>query len=149
GQCFAYSLGIRTFSLETGLHLRACMPVTAKLSRKFYETFGDDIANELVEWFNAVDATYRSDLRELNELNFARFDAKLEQRIAELRAELQTEMRAGFAQADARMLAGFARVDQRVAEFEARLTKRMLNFWIAQAATTVALVLGVVKLVKG
>ena len=125
------------------------MPVTAKLSRKFYEKFGDDIANELVEWFNAVDATYRSDLRELNELNYARFDAKLEQRIAELRAELQTEMRAGFAQADARMLAGFARVDQRVAEFEARLTKRMLNFWIAQAATTVALVLGVVKLVKG
>jgi hypothetical protein len=24
------------------------MPVTAKLSRKFYDTFGDDIANELV-----------------------------------------------------------------------------------------------------
>jgi len=136
------------------------MPVTAKLSRKFYEKFGDDIANELVEWFNSVDATYRSDLRELNELNFARFrseteagfaraDAKLEQRIAELRAELQTEMRAGFAQADAKMLAGFARVDQRLAEFEARLTKRMLNFWIAQAATTVGLVLVVVKLVKG
>ena len=102
-----------------------------------------------MNWFNSVNATYRADLRELNELNFARFDAKLEQRIAELRAELQTEMRAGFAQADARMLAGFARVDQRVAEFEARLTKRMLNFWIAQAATTVALVLGVVKLVKG
>ncbi len=29
------------------------MPVTAKLSRKFYETFGDEIADELVEWFNA------------------------------------------------------------------------------------------------
>ena len=28
------------------------MPVTARLSRKFYETFGDEIANELVEWFN-------------------------------------------------------------------------------------------------
>ena len=26
------------------------MPVTVKLSRKFYETFGDDLANELVEW---------------------------------------------------------------------------------------------------
>ena len=114
------------------------MPVTAKLSRKFYEKFGDDIANELVEWFNAVDATYRSDLRELNEVNFARFDAKLEQRIAELRAELQTEMRTGF-----------ARVDQRLAEFETRLTKRLLNFWIAQAATTVALVFVVVELVKG
>src|SRR2546426_12521389 len=114
------------------------MPVTAKLSRKFYEKLGDEVANELVEWFNLVDATYRSDLRQLNELNFARFDAKLEQRIAELRAELQTEMRAGF-----------ARVDQRLAEFEARLTKRLLNFWIAQAATTVALVFVVVKLVRG
>ena len=33
---------------------------------------GEDVANELVDWFNAVDLTYRTDLRELNELNFAR-----------------------------------------------------------------------------
>ncbi len=91
------------------------MPVTAKLSRKFYEKFGDDVANELVEWFNMVDATYRSDLRELNELNFARFDAKLEQRLAQL---------------------------------ETRLTKRLFGFWVAQAATTAALVFGVVKLLQ-
>src|SRR2546422_628961 len=32
----------------------------------------------LVDWFNRVDATYRTELRELNELNFGRFDAKLE-----------------------------------------------------------------------
>jgi len=112
------------------------VPVTAKLSRKFYEKLGDDVANELVEWFNLVDATYRSDLRELNELNFARFDAKLEQRVAELRAE----MHAGFAMV-------YAKLDQRLAELETRLTKRMFAFWIAQAATTVGLVLGVVKLV--
>ena len=31
-----------------------------------------------------MNGTYRGDLRELNELNFARFDAKLEQRAAEL-----------------------------------------------------------------
>ena len=35
---------------------------------------------------SGVDATYRSDLRELNELNFARFDAKLEQRVSDLGA---------------------------------------------------------------
>ena len=64
------------------------MPITAKLSRKFYETFGDELTNELVEWFNEVDATYRSDLRELNELNFARFDAKVGERLAELKADL-------------------------------------------------------------
>ena len=48
------------------------MPVTAKLSLAFYEKLGEGVANELVDWFNAVDATYRGDLRELNELNFAR-----------------------------------------------------------------------------
>ena len=64
------------------------MPVTAKLSRKFYETFGDEVTNELVEWFNAVDATYRTELREINELNFARFDAKLDQRLAELETKM-------------------------------------------------------------
>ena len=79
------------------------MPVTAKLSRKFYERFGDDVANELVDWFNAVDATYRSDLDRLNEVNFERFDAnvgqrfaaadaRLERRLADLREELRSEL---------------------------------------------------------
>ena len=111
------------------------MPVTAKLSRKFYEKFGDDVTNELVDWFNMVDATYQSDLRELNELNYARFEAKLEQRIAELRAEMQV----GFARVEAKL-------EQRLAQLETRLTKRMFGFWIAQAATTAGLVFGVVKL---
>ena len=65
------------------------MPVTAKLSKLFYERLGEQIADELVGWFNSVDATYRSDLRELNELNVARFDAKLEQRLAELEAKIE------------------------------------------------------------
>ena len=107
------------------------MPVTAKLSRNFYEKFGDAIANELVDWFNMVDATYRSELRELNELNYARFDAKLEQRIAELRAEMQL---------------GFKNVDVKLEQLETRLTKRLFGFWIAQAATTVGLVFGIVKI---
>ena len=72
------------------------MPVTARLSKRFYDVLGEDVANELVDWFNAVDLTYRTDLRQLNELNFARFDAKLEQRLAELRSELQTEFRTGL-----------------------------------------------------
>ena len=113
------------------------MPVTAKLSRKFYEKLGDDVADELVEWFNAVDATYRSDLRELNELNFARFDAKVEQRWAQLDAKLEQRI----AELRAEMQAGFA-------QLETRLTRRLLGFWVAQAATTAALVLGVVKLTR-
>ena len=104
------------------------MPVTAKLSRKFYETFGDDIANELVEWFNQVDATYRADLRELNELNFGRFDAKLEQRLAELKGELRTEIAQG--------LAGV----------ETRLVRWMFTFWAPTALAIVATAVGVAGL---
>src|SRR2546429_9243427 len=85
--------------------------ITAKLSRKFYDTFGDDIANELVTWFNDVDTTYRADLRELNEVNFARFDAKLEQRMAELRTS----------------------VAERLAELESRLTWRTFALWVPTA----------------
>ena len=139
------------------------MPVTAKLSREFYEKLGDEVANELVEWFNSVDATYRSDLRELNELNFARFDAKVEQRWAQLDAKLEqrsaqldAKLEQQSAQLDAKleqrvaelraeMREGFAHVDQRFAEFEARLTKPLFAFWVTQAATTVGLVFGVVK----
>src|SRR5690242_10649048 len=93
------------------------MPVTAKLSREFYDRFGDRIANELVEWFNQVDATYRADLRELNELNFARFDAKLEQR---------------FAQQDAKW-------EQRFAALETRLLRWMFLFWATNLAALVGL----------
>ena len=107
------------------------MPVTAKLSRKFYETFGDDVANELVNWFNQVDATYRSEFRELFEVHFARFDAKLEQRIAELRSELRSELHG---------------IESTLHGVESKLIRWMFVFWIGQAATTVGLVLGVVKL---
>jgi hypothetical protein len=82
------------------------MPVTARLSQRFYERFGDDVTNELVEWFNAVDATYKAELKEFNELNFARFDAKVEQR---------------FAQADAKLEQRFALLDQRFTKLEADL----------------------------
>ena len=129
------------------------MPVTAKLSRKFYERLGDDIANELVDWFNMVDGTYRSELREINEMNYARFDAKLEQRAVELEAKIdglavELEAKIGRLAAELReeMQVGFARMDRQFAQFEVTLTRRMFVFWIGQAATTVGLVFGVVKL---
>ena len=75
-------------------------------------------------------------------LNYARFDAKLEQRVVELDAKidrLATELRA-------EMQLGFKNVEVRLEKLETRLTKRLFGFWIAQAATTVGLVFGVVKL---
>jgi hypothetical protein len=80
---------------------------------------GEDVANELVDWFNAVDLTYRTDLRELNELNFARFDAKLEQRLAELRAELRVEFRTELQQ-----------VRTEVQQVRTELLRWMFGFWV-------------------
>ncbi len=119
------------------------MPVTATLSRKFYDKFGDDITNELVDWFNMVDATYRTELRELNELNFGRFDAKL----GALESHLEARMAALKSHLEARMAALESRLEARMAAFEARLIKWMFLFWIGQAVTTVGLVFGVVRLV--
>jgi hypothetical protein len=120
------------------------MPVTAKLSRRFYETLGDEIANELVDWFNQVDATYRADLRELNELNFARFDAKVEQRFA--LADTQLERR--FAEFAAMWERRFARLETQLSELKGELataqltqTRWLIGIWAAVALAVLGLYL--------
>ncbi len=118
------------------------MPVTAKLSRKFYDTFGDEIANELVEWFNQVDATYRGDLRELNELNFGRFDAKLEQRVAELDAKIEQR----YAQLDAKVDQRMAELRKDLADMKSELVRWMFMFWAPTALGVVGTALSVVAL---
>ena len=124
------------------------MPVTAKLSRKFYETFGDDIANELVEWFNQVDATYRADLRELNELNFARFDAKVEQRFAEADAKWERRFAAfelkwtkEFAELREQVIRQFSRVDGQLSDLKAEVHQSLLTQtrWFVGLWATIAL----------
>jgi len=133
------------------------MPVTAKLSRKFYETFGEDVTNELVDWFNSVDATYRGDLRELNELNFARFDAKQEQRFAEFDANLERRLVELDAKWDGRWTQLDAKLEQRLAELRrdlsieiARTQQTMLRwmfaFWTPTALGIIGTAIAVVAL---
>jgi hypothetical protein len=81
------------------------MPVTARFSKHFYDRLGDEVAQELVEWFNQVDATYRGDLRELNETNFIRFDARVEQRMVTLESKLEQRMAALEATLERRLAA--------------------------------------------
>lgn len=105
------------------------MPVTAKLSKKFYETFGEDVTNELVEWFNSVDATYQTGLREVNEATFARFEAKLGERLAASNAEWRVQ----WAQLDAKLAAqgNTLRMElaQSLTELKGSLLKWMFGFW--------------------
>ncbi len=112
------------------------MPVTAKLSQKFYERLGEDIANELVDWFNAVDATYRDDLREINQLNLERLEASVDRRFAEFR----TEVGQRFAELRDRV----GSVEQKVADTRADLVKWMFGFWIATLVPLAGLMIGLV-----
>jgi hypothetical protein len=98
------------------------MPVTAKLSKEFYEKFGNSVVDELVNWFNQVDATYRSELRELNELNFARFEAKLE---------------AGLARLEGGLLARIGMAEGRLARLMVTMT---LTLWVATLGALIALI---------
>ena len=89
------------------------MPITTQFSKQFYDTLGHEIADELVAWFNTVDTTYRSEFRELFELNFSRFNDRLEA----LRSELEAKLAAA----------------------EVRLIRWMFVFWIGSIGTMIAL----------
>ena len=122
-----------------------------------------------------MDATYRADLRELNELNFARFDAKLGERLAELDAkwgtrwsaldskleqrlaELRSEMEGRFARADAKleqrimelrseMRTGLAQASTELHEVRADILKWMFGVWAPTALAVVGTGLGVLNL---
>ena len=122
------------------------MPVTARLSRKFYERLGEDIAKELVDWFNAVDATYRNDLRQLNELNFQRFDAKVEQRFAEFRVEIERRL----AKVEAKLGESVAQLREEIrtglADRHTSTLEWMFGFWIATLVPLAGLMVGLFTL---
>lgn len=96
------------------------MPVTAKLSKRFYEQFGDSAANELVDWFNSVDATYYAQIREINEANRAWIDAR-------------------FGELAARMDAFEAKLDAKLSRLRSEMILWMFGFWTATVLPLAAL----------
>jgi hypothetical protein len=129
------------------------VPVTARLSKRFYDTLGEEIANELVDWFNQVDDTYRTGLRELNEVNFSRFDAKLEQRFAESDAkwerrfaESDTKWERRFAESDTKWERRIAELRVEIQKTRADLVKWMFMFWAPTALGVLGTGAGVISL---
>ena len=104
------------------------MPISAKLSRKLYETFGDDAAHDMVDWMQQVD-TQRSELRELYDQQFARFSALLNDQISGLRHDLSV---------------GLARLETKIEQRSADLIKWSFVFWVG-AVGAIALLAGVLK----
>ena len=124
------------------------MPVTAKLSQKFYERFGEDVTNELVDWFNAVDATYKTDLRELNERNFQRFDDRVERRFVEFRADVDRRFAEFRAEIEQRFAAADVKMERRLADLERRVLRWMFGFWIATLVPLAGLMVGLVTTLR-
>ena len=120
------------------------MPFTAKFSERFYEKLGHDVVNELVDWVNRVDLTYRTELREQNEINFHRFDARLDQRFAE--AEAKWEIR--FAELGTKLEARLGILDTRIESVRADLMKWMIGFWATTILTMIGTGVAVVSLLR-
>ena len=99
-----------------------------------------------MEWFNAVDATYRSDVRAIADAQSARIDAQMGQMRAELRQEigaLGADLRQEIAGqgAELRQEIGELRTEMRAgfADLKAELLRWMFLFWVGTMGTVLAL----------
>jgi hypothetical protein len=97
-----------------------------------------------------VETTYGADLREVNELNFSRFDAKLEQRLAQSDAtweqrlaQLDVKWEQRLAQLDVKWEQRLAQLDVRLESQGRMLVKWMFGFWMATVTTLGGLIVAV------
>lgn len=139
------------------------MPVAVRLSRNFYERFGDDATNELIALLNDVDFTYRAELKDAFAGSLAVFDAKFEQRLAEQMAgidrrfaDMDAKVERRFVEMDAKFesrfmgleVSGerryaavnveFANVRGEIKNSQAVMIRWMFAFWVASTATTIS-----------
>ncbi len=95
------------------------MPVTARLLQRLHESLGDDATNDLFAWWEEAATVNRAAVREVADLYFARFEARLEKGLAEVRSEMDK----GFSKVRSEM-------DVRLADQRADLVKWMFLFWM-------------------
>ena len=100
------------------------MPITAKLSNKLYEKLGDDVTNELVEWLNLVDTSYRQEFKDLFDANFHRLESEMGGLREHVDSRLQT-MEARIAGMEGVMNARLLGLDGRMVELQGRLIAEM------------------------
>jgi division protein CdvB (Snf7/Vps24/ESCRT-III family) len=111
------------------------MPVTAKLSQQFYQRLGNDVANELVEWLNAVDTSYRQEFKDLFDANFRRLEAEM----VALESRLEARMDALESRLQGRMESFESRVDAKLEALKSELLRWMFLFWVGTMGTVLAI----------
>ena len=102
------------------------MAIATNFSKEFYDKLGHEVVEEMVNWFNQTDVEYRTQLRDLNDRNYARFEAKLEQRFSEQDAKWERRQNDQFS----------------------RLLKWMFVFWSTSLVGMIGLSIAIVRLLQ-
>jgi len=107
---------------------------------------GDDATNDLFAWWEEAATVNRAAVREVADLYFARFDARLEKGLAEVRSEMDK----GFSEVRSEMDKGLSKVrsemDVRLADQRADLVKWMFMFWAGTILPLAGLMIALTKL---
>ncbi len=84
----------------------------------------------------------QSELRELNERNYARLEAKLDRLIGEVRSEMRLDQLRG------QIRAGFDRLDAALDGLESRMTIRFFVYFMSQGVLTAARIVWMVGILR-
>ena len=67
------------------------MPVTTRLVQRLHDVLGEEATDDLFAWWQETARVNRAEIREVADLYVARFEARLEKGLAEVRAEMATQ----------------------------------------------------------
>jgi hypothetical protein len=67
------------------------MPVTTRLVQRLHDVLGEEATDDLFNWWQETARVNRAEIREVADLYFARFDARLEKGLAGVRAEMAAQ----------------------------------------------------------
>jgi len=150
------------------------MPVTARLLQRLHEAIGDEATNDLFAWWEEAASLNRAAVREVADLYFAKFDARLEKGLSEVRSELdkglsevrsemdkglsevrseldkglsevRSELDKGLAHARSDLHAGLAGVRTELADQRADLIKWMFIFWAGTVVPLAGLLIALTR----
>ena len=129
------------------------MPVTARLLQRLNESLGDEATNDLFAWWEEAATVNRVAVREVADLYYARFDARLEQGLAEVRSDMNkgfakvyAEMDKGLAEVRSELAKGSAQLRSEMANQRADLLKWMFLFWVGTMVPLAGLMIALIKL---
>lgn len=120
--------------------------------QRLHEAIGDEATNDLFAWWEEAASLNRAAVREVADLYFAKFDARLGKGLSEVRSELdkglsgvRAELDMGLAHARSDLHAGLAGVRAELADQRADLIKWMFIFWAGTVVPLAGLLIALTR----